>query len=179
MKKITLKTLATGIVASMLLFTSCGKDGATGPAGATGPQGPAGTNGTNGVANIASYTGSTQNSSWVVNPNNYELDATFPVSAITQDVVTNGTIQVFLGDGTGNQWSAMPFSLTDIEFNYTYSVGQVVIQETQGNLTLPANPGVRQFKFVVIPSGARKAHPEVNFHNYNEIKKAFNVIEYF
>jgi hypothetical protein len=171
MKTITMKTLATGIIASVLLLASC-----AGPAGATGPQGVAGTNGS---TNVASYMGSTQNSSWVVNTNNYELDATFPVSAITQDVVTNGTIQVFLGNSAGSQWSAMPFSLTGVEFNYTYSVGQVVIQETQGNSTLPTNPGVQYFKFVVIPSAARKAHPEVNLHNYNEIKKAFNVIEHF
>ena len=104
MKSITIKTLATGIVASVLLFTSC-----AGPAGATGPQGVAGTNGS---TNVASYPFSTQNSSWVVNTNNYEQDATFSIPAITADVVTNGTIQVFLGNSAGTSWSAMPFSIT-------------------------------------------------------------------
>lgn len=42
MKTITIKTFATGIIATALLFTSCKK-------GETGPEGPAGTNGTNGV----------------------------------------------------------------------------------------------------------------------------------
>ncbi len=41
MKSITLKTLATGIVAATLLFTGC-KKATNGTNGATGPQGPAG-----------------------------------------------------------------------------------------------------------------------------------------
>lgn len=175
MKINTLKTLATSIVAGMLVFTSCTKEGPVGP---QGPAGADGLNGLNGSSNVAAYTGTTQNSSWVVNTNNIELDATFPVSAITSNVVANGTIQVFLGDGTGNTWSAMPFSYTSVEYNYSYSVGQVVIQVTQGNGVLPSNPGAQQYKIVVIPPAARKANPHVNLHDYNEITKTFNVQEY-
>jgi hypothetical protein len=50
MKTVTIKTLATGIVATLMLFTSC-KKAETGPAG---PAGSNGTNGTNGI--IPTYT---------------------------------------------------------------------------------------------------------------------------
>lgn len=46
MKTITIKTLATGIVASVLLFASCEK-------GETGPAGSNGTNGTNGIVPVS------------------------------------------------------------------------------------------------------------------------------
>ena len=46
MKTITIKTFATGIVASVLLFTSCKK-------GETGPAGSNGTNGVNGVVSTS------------------------------------------------------------------------------------------------------------------------------
>src|ERR1035437_9391430 len=39
MKTIKMKTLATGIVAAMILFTGCTKKGDTGPAGAQGATG--------------------------------------------------------------------------------------------------------------------------------------------
>ena len=170
MKTPTLKTLAMGITAVMILTTSCTKEGPV------GPQGPAGINGTNGSSNVSSFTANTTTSSWGVNASHsYELDASFSVPAITADVVNNGTIQVFIGDGTGNQWSAMPFSLTGVEFNYTYSLQTIIFQVTQSNMNPPNNPGTQQFKIVVIPSAMRKAHPNVNYHNYEEVKKVFNL----
>src|ERR1700739_3499011 len=135
MKKIIMKTFAACVMLTML-FTGCSKDGATGPAG---PTGPAGTNGTNGVSNITAYTATTTNTSWTLNGTEY--DATINVAGINSAVVSNGTIMVFLGNTAQTNWSALPFSYQGVEFNYTYSTGQVMVQVTLSNAGTPNNPG--------------------------------------
>ncbi|MHB8261150.1 MAG: hypothetical protein ACYDCN_09870 [Bacteroidia bacterium] len=183
MKTITMKTLAAGMaVATMILVTSCGgPQGAQGPQGLTGAPGTNGTNGLNGNANVITNTSSTSASTWVAVNGNTEWDASFTVTAITSTVVTSGTVQLFLGDGTGNTWYALPSSYKGLEYNYSYSLNTVAIQVTNDNGSLPTLPGngtgVVQFKFVVIPPGARLANPNVNFKNYAEIKKAFKLID--
>ncbi|HEX7414337.1 MAG TPA: hypothetical protein VF411_09875 [Bacteroidia bacterium] len=181
MKTITMKTLAAGmVVATMILFTQCnvGPQGAQGPIGLTGAAGTNGTNGTNGNT-VQTFTGSTVSASWTSVNGNTEWDASFTVPAATATVVANGTIEAFLGDGTGTVWYALPSSYKGLEYNYSYQLNQVGIQVTNTAGTLPTLPGggtgVEQFKFVVISPSARLANPNVNFKNYAEIKKAFNL----
>ncbi len=182
MKIITLKTLATGIVAGMLLLTSCGKDGAT------GPQGPAGTNGTNGVANISvqDFTISTWSLSTTATTYFYTQQ---PVTNLNADVNSNGAVEVFFSISGGNNWTALPMTQyvsgtggADYYFNYTTSaLGFIEVDWTSSSsLTAGYDPNsifgtTVQLKVVVIPPSMRKANPDVNFHNYNEIKKHFKI----
>ena len=125
----------------VISFSSCKK-------GDTGPQGPAGSNG---VANIQTTTVTTNSNAWVLDNTDNSYNYTITVSGITQSVVDKGTVQVFVGDGTGKQWGALPLSYGTVQFNYSFLVGQVEIEITLSSGAVPNNPGGQQFKIVVIP----------------------------
>ncbi len=168
----SLTTVFAGLALTLgLTFSSC-KKGDTGPAG---PQGPAGTNGTNGVANIQTGTVTTNNASWSFDNTDNSYNATLTFGAITQSVVEKGTVQVFIGDGTGQEWAALPFSYSIVQYNYSFKSGQVIISVTLSNGNAPNNPGGQQFKVVVIPPAMVK--PNVNVKNYNELKAAYNLAD--
>jgi hypothetical protein len=158
--KFSILILTAFLLFNVLLFSSCEK-GETGPAGA------------NGSSNVQSYTFTTNNLSWVFNGSDNSYNSTYNLTSITSDVVSNGTIQVFVGDGSSNQWGALPLSYSVLQLNYSYSLGQVVLSVTLSNGLVPNNPGGQQFKVVVIPPSARIAH--VNMHNYSDVKAAYNL----
>jgi hypothetical protein len=163
--------LTIGAIMLMSIFTivlnGCvGKDGAP---GATGPQGVAG------VSNISSGTVTTSIGDWIFNSTYNEWDVTIPVSDVTSDVVANGTVQAYIGDGTGNVWTALPFNYGIKQTNFEYSYGQIVIFVTNSDGSTPINPGTEQFKYVVIPSRAMIHHQNVNIKNYAEVKQSFNL----
>jgi hypothetical protein len=179
MKIITLKTLATGIVAGMLLLTSCGKDGAT------GPQGPAGTNGTNGVANISVQ-------DFTINSWNQTTTGTLyyytqlNVTALTADVNNNGAVEVFFSTTGGTYWTGLPMTEyvsggSNYIFNFSTGTNLVEVDWIAASGFVVGNDpntifgATIQLKVVVIPPSMRKANPDVNFHNYNEIKKHFKI----
>ncbi len=132
MKTLKLVTL----ILLVLTFNACTK---------TGPAGPAGTNGS---ANIQTYLFTTTNTNWSVSNN--AQTSTWNSPAITQAVIDKGTVQLFNGNNTG-LWVAMPYSYKNEEYNFVISVGQILITVTNGDGTVPANPGGQQFKEVVIP----------------------------
>ena len=165
-KAISIKDVITFIAITLsITFTSCKK-------GDTGPAGPAGANG---VANIQTSNFTTTNSSWSFDPSDNSYNATIGWLAITQSIIDKGTIQVFLGDGSGSQWAALPASIGFDQINYSYKLGQVIISSTLSNGTAPTNPGGQQFKIVIIPPSARIANPNVDYKNYQEVKRTFNL----
>jgi hypothetical protein len=166
MKKLSIIATLFLMSISATLFYSCGKDGAP---GAQGPQGATGN------ANVIASVGNTTASSWVFNSTYNEWDATFNVSVIDPSVMAGGTVQAFLGDGTGAQWSALPLPYHTSQINYTYLLGQVMIEITNSDGSAPSAPGVYQFKFVVIPPAAMKAHPKMNWKDYTAIKAVCNL----
>lgn len=173
----TTKTTTVGKTAKMfgmfalacgLLCTNCAKDGKTGPAG------PAGANGANGNANVVSSTITSSNWSYV-SPS-WEIAFSYP--AITQDIIDKGAVLVYLKNGTS--YSQLPLTFfqsasysTALEVsNY---LGGVKIFWTDSDLTQPTNPGSWTFKIVVIAASGRAANPNVNYNDYNAVKKAFNL----
>lgn len=167
-----LSTLVTLVVIMISpILTSC-KKGETGPAGPAGAQGAAGANGT---ANIYVETATTTNLSWGFDNTTNSYFATYASSQITQAVVDNGTVQVFIGDGSGQQWAAMPYSYGITQFNYSYKLGQITVLYSLSNGNVPANPGGQQFRFVVIPPA--KVIKGVDINNYAALKKAYNLID--
>ena len=168
MKK-TITTIGAVIMMSIiaLVLNGCvGKDGAP---GATGPQGVAG------VSNISSGMVTTASGDWFYNTLTFEYDLTIPVPDIIADVVDNGTVQVFIGNGSGAVWTALPYNYGIRQVNFEYSFGQIVIFITNFDGSQPTTPTVEQFKYVVIPSRAMIHHPNVNIKNYAEVKQAFNL----
>lgn len=131
-----------------LTITACKK-------GDTGPAGPAGANGTNGVANIQTSSVTTSNNSWTFDNTDNSYNATLTYAAITQAVIDRGTVQVFLGNGNGTEWAALPFAYGIVQYNYSYKVGQVFLTITLSTGLAPNNPGGQQFKVVVIPPASK------------------------
>ena len=127
-----------------------------------GDTGPAGANGKNGVANIQTATVTTNNASWVLDNSDNSYNATLTYAAITQAVVEKGTIQVFISDGNGAEWLALPFSYGTVQYNYSYKVGEILLTVTLSNGNAPNSPGGQQFKVVVIPPAAKSSNPENN-----------------
>ena len=153
--------LLTGFAISL---TSCKK-------GDTGPAGPAGANG---VANIQTSSVTTNNSSWSFDNSDNSYNAIINYAAITQAVMDKGTVQVFLGDGNGTEWAALPFSYGIVQYLYTVKVGQVLISVTLSNGNAPNSPGGQQFKVVVIPPASKSPNPsQVD----NEKKEAVFIIK--
>ena len=161
MKNTKLTLAALAIVAGA--FTSCKKKKAEAPAA------PAST--------VQSFTYGTNNFAWTQNGNVFS--AVLTVDAITTDILSKGTVNVFIGDGTGYNWMSMPVTLNGIQWRdniYIHTV-QVNAEESKTGNTSFANPGVQQFKVVVVSSSARIAHPDVDLNNYKEIKEAFHLAD--
>jgi hypothetical protein len=169
MKKINLFFALT--IAVSMLFQSCTKEGpagATGATGATGAQGPAGPAG---PGSIKSFTFTTSN--WA----NFDpvWIATLNVSAITQNVLSNGAVLVYVKEGT--EYFQLPLTIqqdtyfTTVQFTHDLGVVDVIVEDSDG--LLPINPGTTTFKVVVI-SGTGK-NPSVNYNDYNAVKTYYGL----
>ncbi len=143
------------------MILGCAEDGATGPAGADGNANVIGTN----TVTVSSWTSSDNNRFW---------SATLLAEGITQSIVNNGTLSVFMSDNNGG-WFAMPYSIGVSSWTYGFGVGFVNIYYTNTSYTATPNPGPRTFRVVIISSSNRMAHPNVNWNNYDEVKTALNL----
>ncbi len=164
----TAKMLSMFALACGLLFTNCAKDGKTGPAG---PQGPAGANGN---ANVVSSTITSSN--WAYTAPSWKISFTYP--AITQDIIDKGAVLVYIK--VGSAYNQLPLTIyPSSTYSRTYEVstylGGVDIFCTDSDLTQPTNPGSQNFKVVVIAASGKMANPNLNYDDYNAVKKAFNL----
>ncbi|MEO8762185.1 MAG: hypothetical protein ABI388_11685 [Bacteroidia bacterium] len=160
----TAKVIATLFVACGLIFSSCTKDGATGPQGLAGTNG---TNGTNGNANVQSYTVAISPSQWTYFPNSsgsqwqYTVSSAFVPSGSAVCVYNNPGQMLPYYDGIfGAFWGVN-------------IVGDVQILYYNGTTTLAAPALTQNLTIVVIPPAMVK--PNVNTHNYAEVKAAYNL----
>jgi len=164
MKTIIMKTFAAGIVATALLFTSCTKDGAT---GATGPQGPAGN------ANVQTF-------NFTANPWTLSSSTTYWYYDYPLTVPTNAAVMVYYTSSTLNSGSAANLSLpitlsgNQIYFKYNSTTLEMGVNSVAGTVGV-SNPGPLNFQVVVIPPAARLANPNVNLHNFDEVKAAYHL----
>jgi hypothetical protein len=187
------KLLFSLALLAMIGFNSCtkeGKQGEQGIAGINGTNGTDGTNGTNGVdgqqgipgingnANVRSATFHVYTSSWTLAaPKYYKI---ISYGYITQDILDNGAVLVYMQDASGS-WYATPFILYytgySTEIYQIIKVGQVVITVMDSDLTQTSNPGDMIFKIVVIAGSAKSLHKNIDYNNYNEVKKTFNLTD--
>ncbi len=159
------KIIAMFAFACGLLFTNCKKEG---------PQGPTGKDGTNGNANVVSS--SITSSNWVYNAPSWEINFTY--GAVTQDIIDNGAVLVYMKVGTAyNQIPITFYPANNYSRTYDIStyVGGVAIYCTDSDLTQPTNPGTQTFKVVVIAASQLIKNPNVDLNNYSEVKQVFNI----
>ncbi len=102
------------------------------------------------AVNANDYIFNTSDSNWVYDnaDSSYNLDHN--ITQITQDIVDNGSVEVFLKDSTGN-WQALPFNIKNLQYMGDYQLGNVSVTAKNSKGTIPSNPSVQQFKVVVIP----------------------------
>ena len=161
-----------------------GKDGINGVAGPTGPAGAngnAGANGANGNANVlGSLPFSTASTNWSSLSGGAIWTAKVEATAITQSIVDRGIVSVFRkytsNDGA-TEWSPLPDTNTNINISFDYGVGYITLFTQSTNAVAITNPGVLTFRYVIITASNRMAKPNVNWNNYNEVKKALKLVD--
>ncbi|RYD86833.1 MAG: collagen-like protein [Sphingobacteriales bacterium] len=169
-----------------------GKNGTNGTNGATGATGAAGAAGATGTANVIysdwitppAYTKTT-----VFGTSNfmYEIAA----SKITQAILDKGTVLVYGKLEGYNQaiWPAGQVSVLPIVISYLVgttseidtwsarsSVGKITLVVTNNNNVYAALSTLHSFRYVIIPGGVHTTSV-VNFRNYAEVKKAYNIAD--
>lgn len=151
------KLILTLMAGSLLILSSCTKEGPQ------GPQGPAGN------ANVIGEPQFTV-SSWQKSGGVWY--ATFSDDNITNDVVANGAVEIYKEYSNG--WTNLPDinGITSTVYNFLDGGFTISILNSDGSL--PAAPGTVTFRVVVIPSSVRKAHPNTNWKNYNETMAVMN-----
>ena len=195
MKK-TIKTMTTvfaGLALALgLTFTSCKKaeKGETGPAGATGATGAAGAAGNANVynykfnINLSTFTGPLTNGEWtsVFNPTTV-MGSTF--------IDEKDAVLIYLFDhttGTTDYYNALPFIdyfNTGTAFNqHSFQIGSTgsgniilfsIRNSTGGQPYTSMTTGALSYKMVLVKAAARMANPNVNYSDYNAVKKAFKL----
>jgi len=165
-----------------------GPQGPAGPRGATGPQGPAGPQGPVGTANVI-YSGwlSFQQAQRDTIIDNTTLKINhLPVPRLTQAIIDNGVIQVYMrfltsvfplpytgdaGAGTG------PSKTSTVSF--IPKQGVLYITRYTHDNTASIGFGPVQFRYVLIPGGvsANTALNHVNLQDYEAVKAALHIVD--
>lgn len=170
MKTIKLTGLISAIML-MLTITSCKKD----------KYQPVGDYGN---ANIISSNTLTLNNWSVVNDDgvNFEFETTVLWGEITQEIVDNGIVMVYI-KFSSSDWIALPFSFSDdnyssLSINYSFSVGQVDISVLGFDDVNDHNASEfngTTARVVVMSQEGRMSHPNVDLTDYEEVKRVYNL----
>lgn len=153
--------------------------------GCEGPEGPTGAKGKDGADGNANVVVTTKQ----VNPNNWIQATTFyycnvTVSAITQDIVTYGSVFVYYS-GDNATWGLLPSTSASsvsgdvFVIDYLYTLGNVQLQAQRVVTNSAAYPGTTMYlKVVTVASMYLGKHAtDVNWNDYNEVKRKLNLQE--
>lgn len=184
MRKSGLLLLALFIL-SALTFTSCSKEGPQGepgPQGAQGPQGPKGDPGTQGDVIYSEWLDVT-----------YDEHGVAEISApkLTKDILNSGMIKVYVNlDKADDPYIvSVPCTVAigvlapdpdedmpDVYIDAYFSTGLI---QLVSNYDLSSFNGTLQARYVLIPgsANARKITPEVDWNDYNSVKKYLNLTD--
>ena len=165
MKIIKLVTIGF-LIAGATTFSNCEKVTVTGPAGEDGKDGN---------ANVVSS--SITSGSWsFVSPS---WSQSFTYSAITQDILDNGAVLVYVASGVNYYqlpYTFYPTSSYSRTYNYVHYLGGLKVYVTDSDLNTP-EPGTLKFKVVVIEASGLMKNPIVDLNNYQAVKKAFKLTD--
>lgn len=169
MKKLCFSFLA--IFAALVLVTSCrGRDGVDGRDGRDGRD-----------ANVASSTLTVNSSDWRWDGVSYRVDIDY--ANITQNIIDHGAVLVYME--VSNTWRQLPMTYYYYDGDYdvycssslevsSYDNG-VSIFWTENDMTDVGAPEPHRFKIVVIEASVYAARSDVDFSDYEAVKKAFDI----
>lgn len=173
------------VVAALVVFAACQKDGEMGPEGPQGPQGqqgpqgPQGPKGDSGVANViySDWLDVTFDALVTETEDTVGYVAAFDAPKLSHDILTKGEIKVYMNWGSAAQPSISPIPYSDPLFGYLltadYEEGIVYLSANfdASSRTLEGNR-VLQFRYVLIPGAVLAAKPPtVNLDNYTEARQ--------
>jgi len=168
MKKLKTILMLTALIS--LTVISC-KKGDTGP---IGPAGTNGTNGTNGNANVTNFNITIHTYDWTYASTYSEFHYNYYVSGDFESAVLG-----YVMSGNGEQ--VLPYvsnvlhNRLTLSSNLSSSTPFVQFQWTNLTTTTTAPTSDYMVRLVIIPPAVRIANPNVNYNDYNAVKKAFNL----
>ena len=187
MKRNILRITAASLMVLVATLGSCvkGDKGDAGPAGntgATGAQGATGATGATGAqgnANVNEILGTILPSNWGWNSTNLYNYADFTsVSQINSDIMATGMVLAFISASSPQTaWFALPYtawSSPSITYQYVYELNFLEIQFSTTNQTNNPPANTIYVKIVVVASALRKAHPNTNWKDYNQVMQIVN-----
>ena len=176
MKKLSLICMT---ILAISFLASC-----RGPMGPQGPMGPEGPAGQDGNANVASSTVTINSRDWEwVNNCQWKVEIDYP--AINNNVYNYGAVLVYMDvDGA---WSQVPLTYyyedqldTGETINCAASIevatlsdGGVRLFWTESDFYDGMRPQTRDFKIVAIEASVFSHRTDVDYSNYEAVKKAF------
>ena len=158
---------ATGAVGSTGAAGSTGATGSTGTTGSTGATGTTGATGATGVTNVNSYLLLNQSVNTLGNTR-------FNIPQITQAIVDQGVILVYVRTSGTTAWFPLPFSEAGSTLTVdNYGVGYV---EVKANFNAT---GTLDFRVVLIAGSSLTTlmitHPGINIYNYTQLAAALHL----
>ena len=152
-----------GLLLFGIVLTSCTKEGPIGP---EGPAGRDGNNGKDGNANVKTEIIKVFGYEWEYNDPIYSVSKTSDL--LTKDIVDNGGVHLYLELGEG-MWMALPYST----MGFGYAVDDLEIWTEGSSVTNQTTT----YKLVVVAGNMQTRSKKVNFNNYEEVKKYYNLSE--
>ena len=150
------------MIAFLAIMTACspedGKDGIDGADGEQGIQGDSGEDGQDGNANVTSYLFEYIN----LEPGR----RTFPIPAITNDILQNGAVLAYSRNLYYNEWFPLPI-------NYQNGTYIKILLIKEGNVEIESTSVFQQlhFRFVVIEGSAGNRSSKRSETIFKELKK--------
>lgn len=175
------------VALSVVVFTACQKEGDTGPAGPAGPagndgpQGPPGPKGDTGVANViySDWLDVTYEVNLDENGDTASWSAVIPAPQITQEILSQGEIKVYMNVNTADDPVIFPLPYFDggIILNAAFYTDTIVlVSNFDMGTVVDQGQTYFQYRYVVIPGGVLATKPDnVNLDNYLEMKKFFKL----
>jgi len=160
MKKVMMIVGTGAVVAMLSTFTACKKENYDDKYQPKGNYQPAGNYGNANVIN------KTATLSYTLDTNNNMYSAVVSVPEITSNVINNGLVQCYMS--TGSSWMAV----ANGGVSCFIDAGTVTFYT---NISMFTSSPYTQVKIVIVSPAGRMANPNVNYKNYEEVKKAFNL----
>lgn len=183
MKKLRFLSLALMSASMVFLLTSCpgpmGPEGEKGNPGIQGPQGVAGQTGAQGPAGTANVIYSSWITATSIVSGSYfsragsYFDLTVP--KLTQEILDKGMVLTYWKPAGNNQAIIpLPASTGDVtgsELYPEYKVSRIRIWLFNTGTFSTSN----QFRYVIIPGSVNARKANIDYSNYEEVKKAYNL----
>lgn len=188
-------TLSSGVLlAVILMFSYCSKDGDTGPVGPAGPSGTPGPAGGPGAQGPKGDTGTANviYSAWLdvayglfVDSSSIPFDsiyvATVPAPKLSNAILTSGEIKMYINLNSSAQPEIFPIPFFNVFTGLSISplfYLQNIELVSNANVGTLTSGGVKfqQYRYILIPGTVPgQKRPNVDWNNYSEVQKYLGI----